>query len=462
MSETRVASNQDFVNMDVDGLDPNFWNLVSEKVDNFEEAFGVIQEPIIQLENFGEDDCHPEDQPWSQPLMYSEGEDDREWDEFLYYFSMKNRSDDEDNEKKLKIHGLRKCNLHHTCVGDPNGKNSSANHEFVDEYLFEKMKKSYSKIIPKPNEIADEFWVLILYHVAWKARNEKINGSYDENFKLVPSLCQMITRTNPKSIATYTYNTEDKTFESVTISFDAPMKAFINGCRNVVGLDGCHLKGKYGGCLLSALDGQNSLVSLGIMICNNDLFQAHMDSMMVENVNAFEYLMGEDPKSWCRAFFDHNSSCEHLSNNFSESFNNMITKIREKLVCTLVLMYGQLVMGLFFKRRTACVGWDSGDLVPSTKKLLKIMFKKTREYKVAGAVAGKWQLRGFLCQHAVCALQQIRPNWVNYCARYYSVDNCKITYASEMVPLEGPDDWEKPGAIIVPPLLRRLPYDETF
>lgn len=64
----------------------------------------------------------------------------------------------------------------------------------------------------------------------------------------------------------------DNRFESVTISFDAPMRGFINGCRNVVGLDGCHLKGKYGGCLLSAtaLDGQNGLVPLGIMVCRNE------------------------------------------------------------------------------------------------------------------------------------------------------------------------------------------------
>ncbi|KAK1362904.1 hypothetical protein POM88_038465 [Heracleum sosnowskyi] len=224
-------------------------------------------------------------------------------------------------------------------------------------------------------------------------------------------------------------------------------------------------------------------------------FQAHMDSLMVENVKAFEYLMGEDPKSWCRAFFDHNSSCEHLSNNFSESFNNMIAKIRKKPLCTLILMYGQLVMGLFYKRINACIGWDSGDLVPSAKKLLKLMFKKIGEYKVAGAVAGKvyevtsihssiftidldrktcscvqWQLRGFPCQHAVCVLQQVRPNWVQYCGRYYLVDNYKITYASGMVPLEGPDDWEesyycspllirKPGR---PRKNRRNAYDETL
>ena len=48
-------------------LGPNFWNIVSEKVNNVEEAFSVIKEPIINLENFEEDDCHPEDQSWSQP-----------------------------------------------------------------------------------------------------------------------------------------------------------------------------------------------------------------------------------------------------------------------------------------------------------------------------------------------------------------------------------------------------------
>ncbi|XP_026377971.1 uncharacterized protein LOC113272335 [Papaver somniferum] len=145
-----------------------------------------------------------------------------------------------------------------------------------------------------------------------------------------------------------------------------------------------------------------------------------------------------------------------------------LNTFREKPVCKLVLMYGQLVMGLFYKRRNACVGWDSGDLVPTAKKLLKKMFKKTGEYKVEGVVAGKlyevtsihntiftvdlekhtcscmqWQLRGFPCQHAVCALQQIRPNWVEYCARYYSVDNYRTTYSPDMVPLEGPEDWDE-------------------
>ncbi|XP_026421320.1 uncharacterized protein LOC113317419 isoform X2 [Papaver somniferum] len=183
------------------------------------------------------------------------------------------------NEPTFNLKGF---SLDHTCIGDPLGRNSSANPEFVAQCVIEKLKTSTSSVLPKPAEIANDFWTshntLIPYHVAWKARNivlEKINGSYDESYKLIPSLCEMIRRTNPGSVAKFTYGRNDNCFDSVTICFDAPMKGFINGCRPIVGLDGCHLKGKYGGCLLSAtsLDAQNGLVPLGIMICRNECFE---------------------------------------------------------------------------------------------------------------------------------------------------------------------------------------------
>lgn len=39
--------------------------------------------------------------------------------------------------------------------------------------------------------------------------------------------------------------------------------------------DACHLNGKFGGALLAAtaLDGQNGLVPLGIMVCRNECFE---------------------------------------------------------------------------------------------------------------------------------------------------------------------------------------------
>ncbi|KAI3989575.1 hypothetical protein MKX01_036184, partial [Papaver californicum] len=107
---------------------------------------------------------------------------------------------------------IRDFHILHTCIGDPLGINSSANPDFVAENVIEDLRGSHGKLVPEPAEIAVQFWTkfstVIPYDIAWKARSlilESINGSYDESFSLIPSLCEMITRTNPGSIATYTY-----------------------------------------------------------------------------------------------------------------------------------------------------------------------------------------------------------------------------------------------------------------
>ncbi|KAI3966830.1 hypothetical protein MKX01_006767 [Papaver californicum] len=424
-----VGGSQGIVDLENDA---RFWTKASAKVTNVEEAFKAIQESVCNLDNIEDDECHPEYASWTQPLLYSEGEDATDWTEFCNNFEEVSGGDDgyeqlletdDEAEDKLKIDGpvidlgpdfftnaleednglevingspvdesleipngprqwfndyedifgedsleneelfseaaeveqvvepglvevglqfsdklafkkhlraycvqhgiqykLKKSNnlriravckisgpplncpwfmyarklpneptfsikgfcLEHTCIGDPLGRFSSANPKFVAQCVMEKLKTSTSFVLPKPAEIANDFWTshntLVPYHVSWKARNivlEKINGSYDETYKLVPSLCEMIRMTNPGFIAKFTYGRNDKCFDSVTISFDGPMRGFINGCRPIVGLDGCHLNGKYGGCLLSAtsLDAHNGLVPLGIMICRNECFK---------------------------------------------------------------------------------------------------------------------------------------------------------------------------------------------
>lgn len=103
---------------------------------------------------------------------------------------------------------------------------------------------------------------------------QDLNGSYEKSYTFVPSLCQVVTDLNQGSIANFTYSKDEKgnRFESLTVSFNAQCQGFNNGCRSVIGLDGCHLKGKFGGVMLAAtaLDGQNGLHPLGIFIYRNE------------------------------------------------------------------------------------------------------------------------------------------------------------------------------------------------
>ncbi|KAI3978705.1 hypothetical protein MKX01_015880 [Papaver californicum] len=111
--------------------------------------------------------------------------------------------------KTFKIKGFSE---NHNCVGDKFGRNRSANPGFVTEHVLEKMKISTTTEIPKARQIEDEFWTshntCISYNVAWRARNivlEMRNGSYNDSYRLVPSMVEMINKTNPGSVANFTY-----------------------------------------------------------------------------------------------------------------------------------------------------------------------------------------------------------------------------------------------------------------
>ncbi|KAI3992434.1 hypothetical protein MKX01_022525 [Papaver californicum] len=113
---------------------------------------------------------------------------------------------------RVKTFKIRGFSDNHNCIGDKLGRNGSANPGFVATHVLEKMKISTTAEIPKARQIKDEFWTShntdISYNVAWRARNivlEMRNGSYDDSYRLVPSMVEMINRTNPGSVANFTY-----------------------------------------------------------------------------------------------------------------------------------------------------------------------------------------------------------------------------------------------------------------
>ncbi|KAI3835237.1 hypothetical protein MKW98_020353 [Papaver atlanticum] len=108
VEEPTQASSQGIVNLNDDSLGTEFWKSTVDKVDIVEEAVNVTKESVLHLQNLNAYDFHPDDQPWSQPLIYIEGEDDADWKEFLHNFSMKSSAgkdsgedDEDDNYNQL-------------------------------------------------------------------------------------------------------------------------------------------------------------------------------------------------------------------------------------------------------------------------------------------------------------------------------------------------------------------------
>ncbi|KAL3535413.1 hypothetical protein ACH5RR_003874 [Cinchona calisaya] len=91
--------------------------------------------------------------------------------------------------------------------------------------------------------------------------------------------CEMVLRTNTGSPAKMeverTVANSPAVFHRLFIMFDTQRRGFISGCRPVIGLDACHLKGPYGGQLMHALgsDGNNQMYPIAMAVveaeCND-------------------------------------------------------------------------------------------------------------------------------------------------------------------------------------------------
>lgn len=124
----------------------------------------------------------------------------------------------------------------------------------------------------------EEHGVTLPYMRVWRRKKialNKVRGSCEDSYNLISTLCNAIKNRNPGSLAKPQCE-EDHSFIHLFISFAASKMGFMNGCQPFIGLDGCHLKGKFNEILLSAiaLDGNNDIFHLAFTIVEAKLMES--------------------------------------------------------------------------------------------------------------------------------------------------------------------------------------------
>lgn len=96
----------------------------------------------------------------------------------------------------------------------------------------------------------------------WQAYRTKkkaeslIDGDNEAQYNKLWNYCREVERANPSSNVFMTVTEDDEgenRFERLYVCLHACKTGFLAGCRPVVGLDGCHLRGPHKGVLLSAV-----------------------------------------------------------------------------------------------------------------------------------------------------------------------------------------------------------------
>ena len=80
---------------------------------------------------------------------------------------------------------------------------------------------------------------------------KKVLGDEVDQYKRLWDYGHELRRSNPD--ITFYLNLNGNIFCSMYVSLDACKRGFLAGCRPLICLDGCHLKTKYGGIMLTAV-----------------------------------------------------------------------------------------------------------------------------------------------------------------------------------------------------------------
>ena len=109
-----------------------------------------------------------------------------------------------------------------------------------------------------------------------KAARELNTGNEEAQYGLLRDYADMILRTDVGSrvilqIEMKIENAEPK-FKRMYIRYNAQKVGFLSGCKPFIGLDGCHLKGRFDGQLLSATakDGNDNIFLMAMAVVEQE------------------------------------------------------------------------------------------------------------------------------------------------------------------------------------------------
>ena len=173
-----------------------------------------------------------------------------------------------------KTYKIKTYNPLHSCIRIT--KNSNVTSTWIATKLDGKLKAepnmSYASM---RQDLLDNYgveptYVTKLYRARQKARQDS-KGVHALSYNDLPAWAFSALETNPGSIIKLELEpklNKNPEFKRFFVCLNAMKNGFVRGCRPWLGIDGCHLKGPYGGVLLSAVavDGNKDMFPIAFAV----------------------------------------------------------------------------------------------------------------------------------------------------------------------------------------------------
>ncbi|XP_023760142.1 uncharacterized protein LOC111908556 [Lactuca sativa] len=233
---------------------------------------------------------------------------------------------------------------------------------------------------------------------------KEIEGTLKEQYAKTCSYGEELRRSNPVSTVKMDVDVmPDGTtyFSKFYVCLKGVKDGWIQGCRRVIGLDGCFLKGicrvesketwKWfvdlllddiemgSGNGLTLISGQHrgkQFIKLFWYVAASTTqakFEQYMNEIKKLEPLTYDHLMERDPKTWSKSFFETNRACNAYENGVPESFNSVIDDARKRPLITMLEEIRIYVMERLCTQKSKGSSWGDLHICPSIRlKLSKI------------------------------------------------------------------------------------------
>nr|KAJ0208063.1 hypothetical protein LSAT_V11C500234360 [Lactuca sativa] len=224
----------------------------------------------------------------------------------------------------------------HSCIRSNKCGNKHATQGWISEVVTDKLKSDGDV---SPANLKK--WLMQIYNVdvpymrVFRGREQAysdMHGKWDDSYVHIYDFKQELEQRNHGSVVEIDLQTvgDKKLILRFFISLNAYSKGFLAGCRPYIGIDACHLKGKFNGVLAAApiIDGNNGMfpVAYGVLESKNTkswtwFLKSLQKAIGTPNGNSSDMQKGlEVAITQVYPNVEHRECIRHLYSNFKKHF----------------------------------------------------------------------------------------------------------------------------------------------
>ncbi|XP_062112502.1 uncharacterized protein LOC133823668 [Humulus lupulus] len=311
----------------------------------------------------------------------------------------------------------------------------------------------------------------------------KLEGTVGEQYSILDDYCKQLVVTNPGSTTILKTRMENdkRIFERVYICLKSCKDRFLKGCRPLIGLDGCFLKGYCKGMLLVTvgIDGNNSMFPTAYAVCEKEntytwtwFCELLKEDLNVDNSIQFTFINDmqkglENAVSCVWEGFETRNCVRHLHSNLKKEFPRLLMK-------QLLWAAARATTPQEFKRKMQAIkdvnphayAWLAGKLpnqwtkshFQETVKCDMLVNNLCESFSAAIMIARdkpivtllekvrRFELSGILCAHDLACIWSCNDDVMNFIHEYYKKERFVAAYGGVVGPMPSPENWPETRA----------------